>query len=82
MSWRVPVGLVRCGIGRTWQERLLVDTGVSRLVESQNVDVVVLVFLDDPRSVLICVERVHEDEGDIDVVLRVEVLWSELLSLP
>lgn len=34
----------------------------------------VLVFLDDSSSVLVGVERVHEDEGDVDAVGRVEVL--------
>jgi len=53
---------------RAGQQALLINTGVSRLVESENVDVVVLVFLDDSGSVFIGVERVHKDEGDIDVV--------------
>ena len=56
------------------EKRLLVNSGVSRLVESQDVDVVVLVFLDDSSSVVIGVERIHEDEWDIDTVSRVEVL--------
>jgi len=62
------------------EERLLVNSGVSRLVESQNVDVVVLVFLDNSSSVIIGVERVHEDERDIDTVSRVEVLILSALS--
>jgi hypothetical protein len=61
------------------EERLLVNSGVSRLVESQDVDVVVLVFLDNSSSVIIGVERVHEDERDIDTVSRVEVLFCQLL---
>jgi len=44
------------------------------LVESEDIDIVVLVFLDNSRGVLVGVERVHEDERDVDVVLRVEVL--------
>jgi hypothetical protein len=59
---------------RNGKERLLVNSGISRLVESQDVDVVVLVFLDNSGSVIIGVERVHEDEWDIDTVSRVEVL--------
>ena len=62
------------------EERLLVNSGVSRLVESQDVDVVVLVFLDNSSSVIIGVERVHEDERDIDTVSRVEVLILSALS--
>jgi len=34
----------------------------------------ICVFLDDSGRVFVCVERVHEDEGDIDVMLRVQVL--------
>jgi hypothetical protein len=79
VSWGVPSCLV--GIGRlgNGEERLLVNSGVSRLVESQNVDVVVLVFLDNSSSVIIGVERVHEDERDIDTVSRVEVLFRQPL---
>jgi hypothetical protein len=78
VSWGVPSCLV--GIGRlgNGKEGLLVDSGVSRLVEGQDVDVVVLVFLDNSSSVIIGVERVHEDERDIDTVSRVEVLICEL----
>lgn len=61
------------------EKRLLVNSGVSRLVESQDVDVVVLVFLDNSSSVIIGVERVHEDERDIDTVSRVEVLLCQPL---
>ena len=62
------------------EKRLLVNSGVSRLVESQDVDVVVLVFLDNSGSVIIGVERVHEDERDIDTVSRVEVLICQAAS--
>jgi hypothetical protein len=37
---------------------------------------VVLVFLDDSGSVLVGVERVHEDEWDVDTVGLVEVLGN------
>jgi hypothetical protein len=39
---------------------------------------VVLVLLDDSGSVVVGVERVHEDEWDIDIVLGVEVLSCQL----
>jgi hypothetical protein len=74
VSWGVPSCLVGIGGLGDGKERLLVDSGVSRLVEGQDVDVVVLVFLDNSSSVIIGVERVHEDERDIDTVSRVEVL--------
>ena len=74
MSWRIPVGLVAGGLGRAWEQTLLVHPRISRLVEGEDVDVVVLVLLDDPSSVVVGVERVHEDERDVDVVLGVQVL--------
>lgn len=76
VAWRVPVGLLALGRGGAWEKRLLVDSRVSRLLEGEDVDVVVLVLLDDSRSVLVGVERVHEDERHVDVVLGVEVLES------
>jgi hypothetical protein len=43
------------------------------LVEGQDIDVVSLVFLDDVLGVIVRVEGVHENEGNIDVVCAVEV---------
>jgi hypothetical protein len=74
VSWRVPSCLVGISLLRDGEQRLLVDSGVSRLVEGEDVDVVVLVLLDDSSRVVVGVERVHEDEWDVDTVLGVEVL--------
>ena len=82
VSGRVPVRLVTGRAVRAWQEALLVDSGVSGLVEREDLDVVVLVFLDDAGGVLIGVERVHEDEGDIAVVRRVQVLLLSAVPIP
>jgi hypothetical protein len=38
-----------------------------------HVDIVVLVFLNYALGVLICVERVHENEWDIDLVSLIQV---------
>jgi hypothetical protein len=56
------------------KERVLVDSGVPGLVEGEDVDIVALVLLNNGSSVVVCVERVHEDERDVDVVCAVEVL--------
>jgi len=56
------------------EERVLVYSGVSRLVEGKDIDVVALVLLDDGGSVVICVEGVHENERDVNVVGTVQVL--------
>lgn len=74
MSGWVPICFVAGSFPRTREQALLVHTGVSRLVKGEDVDVVVLVFLDDTGGIVIGVEGVHEDEGDVDVVLGVQVL--------
>ena len=75
MSWWIPIRLVRCRLVRAGKQRFLVHSRVPRLVEGEDVDVVVLVLLDDPRRILVGVERVHEDERDINIILRVQVLF-------
>lgn len=74
VSGGVPVLLVGAGARRTRKESLLEDTGVARLVEGGNAKLLVRVLLDDAESVLVGVERCHEDEGDVDAVSGVEVL--------
>ena len=73
----IPRRLVLEGRAGRGEERLLVDTGVARLVERHELDAVVRVLLDDAGRVLVRVERVHEDERNVDVVSRVEVLKKE-----
>lgn len=51
------------------------------MIESEDIDVVVLVFLNDPSCVFIGVERVHEDEGYIHIVLFVQVLCDNCFLL-
>jgi hypothetical protein len=73
VSRRIPVGnggIVRLGC---WQERILQDSGISGLVKGHNVDVVSLIFLDNVLCIIVGVERVHENEGDIDIISAVEV---------
>lgn len=74
MSGGVPLGDGRVeGLGDR-QQRVLVDSGVSGLVEGENVHVVALVLLDDGSGIVVGVERVHQEEGNVDVVCAVEVL--------
>ena len=74
VAGRVPVlqGGVEALGGR--QQRILDDPGVARLVEGDDVDVVALVLLDDGLGVLVGVEGVHENKGNVDVEGAVEVL--------
>lgn len=67
----VDGGVVILGDG---EERVLVYSGVSRLVEGKDIDVVALILLDNGGSVVICVEGVHKNERDVDVVGTVQVL--------
>ena len=67
----VPLRLDVLGDGH---ERLLVDPGVSALVEGEDAHAEAGVLLDDLVGLLVRVERVHEDEGHVGVVLLVERL--------
>ena len=74
VTGRVPVlqrSVKALGSG---EERVLDDTRVAGLVEGDDVDVVALVLLDDGLGVLVGVERVHQNEGHVDVVGTVQVL--------
>lgn len=46
------------------------------LVESVYLDTVVCVLLQCLLCIFVCVERVHEDQGDVCVVRLVQVLWD------
>lgn len=70
----VPLGDGRVVVLGDGQQGVLVDSGVSGLVEGQDVDVVTLVLLDDGSGIIVGVERVHQDEGNIDVVGAVQEL--------
>lgn len=56
------------------QVGVLEDSGEPGLVEGLDVDLVALVLLDDGLGVVVGVERVHQNEGHVHVVLSVEVL--------
>ena len=79
----VPLRLVRGRVPRYGEERFLVDTWVPRLVEGEDLDVMVCVLLNDALRVLVRVERIHEDERYIDAVHFVKVLrrWRLVYGL-
>ena len=56
------------------KESLLVDTGIPRLVKGCDPDLLVSVFLNDAKGILVSIERGHEDERDIDAAGHVEML--------
>lgn len=56
------------------EQRVLVNSGVSGLVEGEDIHVMALVLLDDGGGVVVGVERVHQDERHVDVVGAVEEL--------
>ena len=60
---------------RHGRERVLQDARIARLVESLDPDAGSRVLLKDGHSVLVGVERVHQDEGNLAAKLLVEVLW-------
>lgn len=65
--------VIICTLG-TGQQALLEDARVPRLVECRNTELLVRILFDDAKRVLVCVERGHEDERDVDAVGSVEVL--------
>ena len=69
--------VVACGL-RAGKETLLEDTRVTALIESDNSQLLVGIFLDNAKGVLVGVERSHENQWHIDAVLRVQVLWKWL----
>ena len=74
VSRRVPVverRVERLGHGK---KRVFEDSGIARLVEGEDIDVMTLILLDNSGSVLIRVERVHEDDGHIGAIATVKVL--------
>jgi len=74
MTGRVPVANRRVKVLGDGKERILVDSGVSRLVEGNDLDAMAVILLDDVFGVVIRVERVHEEEGDVDAICFVEEL--------
>lgn len=74
VSGRIPVGDGRFVALGNREERILVDTGIPRLVESDNVDIVTLVLLDNVLRIVVGVERVHKNEWYAHVVLLIKVL--------
>lgn len=73
MSGRIPIRNGRVVRLWCWEQRILENSGVSRLVEGQDIDVVALVFLDDILGIIVGVEGVHENKWDVDVVCAVKV---------
>ena len=74
VSGRVPGldwGGVSAGDG---EKRVLDDPGEAGLVEGEDVDVVSLIFLDDPLGVVLGVEGVHENKWDLATIRTIEIL--------
>lgn len=74
MARRIPfVFSIVCAL-RTRHEIILVYARVSRLVECYDAQLLVCVFLDDAYRVVMGVERGHEDERHVDLVLLIQEL--------
>lgn len=74
MAGRVPLALVFGSRARAGKVGLPVDTRVPALVEGHDLDVVVGILLNDTSGIIVRIERVHEDERNVDLVFGVEVL--------
>ena len=74
MARGVPVLLVVIGTMGAWEESLLEDSRISGLVEGGDTKLLVRILLDDSEGILMGVERSHEDEGNIHLVVGVQML--------
>ena len=71
---RIPILLVIIGGLWTGEQGLLEDARVPRLIEGGDAKLLVGVLLDDAKRVLVCVERRHQNERDVNTLGGVEVL--------
>ena len=74
VTGRVPVLLVVISTFWARKESFLVDTWITRLVESGDAKLLICVLFNDTKSIIVCVEGSHEDERDINATCGVEVL--------
>ena len=74
VTGRVPALLVVISTFRAREESFLEDPWITRLVESGDTELLVCVLFDDTKSIIVCIERRHEDERNIDATCGVEVL--------
>ena len=73
VTGRVPILLVVFGALGAWEQALLVEARVARLIEGGDPDLLIGVLLYDAKSVLMRVERSHQDKRDIGALSCVEV---------
>ena len=76
VAGRVPVREFPVWCFRARKERVFGDSGKTALVESEELEFVALVFLDNTVGVFVSVEGVHEDQRDINVVSAIQVLHT------
>lgn len=57
------------------EQGFLEDTRISRLVECRDTQLLISVFFDDSEGIFVGVEGGHEDEGNVDLVGSVEMLY-------
>jgi hypothetical protein len=70
----VPVLLVVISSFRAREQGLLVNSGISRLVEGRDAKLLVGILFDDAEGVFVGIEGGHENQGNIDPTSGVEVL--------
>ena len=74
VTGRVPLVLIVRGRRGCGKKSFLQDTRVTRLIEGGDAELLICILLDDAQGVIVCVERGHEDERNVDMVGGVEVL--------
>ncbi|SRR5258707_4716378 len=74
MTRRIPVFLVIVSVVWTGEQGLLEDARIPRLIEGGDSKLLICVLLDNPKCILMRIERGHENERDVDALGSVKVL--------
>lgn len=73
MAWGVPVGLVIISAFGAGKERFFIDTGIARLIEGRDAELLVSILFDDTKGILVSIERSHENERHVNMIGGVEM---------
>lgn len=74
MAGRIPIIERAVDVVGQWEQGLLVDPRIAALVESFDLEGMVLILAEDLLRHFVRVERVHEHQRDIAIVRLVQVL--------
>ena len=74
MTRRVPIVLIITSCLGGGKKPFLQDTRIARLVEGGDAELLIRILLDDPQGIIVCVERRHKNQRNVDLMGGIEVL--------